>query len=183
MSFSQSDLIDLYQDISNKRIMFVYEGSFNQQVTKSLLDMIERNLDSIGETNAIKRKVFYVMLECLQNISKHASLTDDVLFGDSIFVIGRDEEKYFITSGNVIDKQQIEILKPQLEAINQLDAQGLKQLYKVTLRQTAINEKGGANLGLIDMARRSGNKLEYHFQKVDEVHAFFILKANVNTNL
>ena len=39
--------------------------------------MAERNMDAIGETSNIKRKVFNVMVECLQNIVKHAEDSEE----------------------------------------------------------------------------------------------------------
>ena len=37
------------------------------------------------------------------------------------------------------------------------------------------HEKGGAGLGIIDLARKSGNKLNYEFNKVSNEYSFFCL--------
>jgi len=42
-----------------------------------------------------------------------------------------------------------------------------------------ISNKGGAGLGLIDMARKSGNKLLYAFEKVDEKFSYFYLHTEI----
>ncbi len=61
----------MHQMMLKNNIILVYEGEFTQEITKSVLAMAERNMDSIGEDSGIKRKVFNVMVECLQNIVKH----------------------------------------------------------------------------------------------------------------
>ncbi len=48
-----------------------------------------------------------------------------------------------------------------MEQINNLDKDGLKDLYKEIIKNTTISEKGGAGLGFVDMARKSGQPLEY----------------------
>jgi hypothetical protein len=50
------------------------------------------------------------------------------------------------------------------------------------MRETAISEKGGAGLGFIDIARKTGNPLEYHFEPIDEKNSFFLLKTSINKN-
>jgi len=68
----------------------------------------------------------------------------------------------------------------KLEKINSLDKEGLKELYKAIIKNTTISEKGGAGLGFVDMARKSGTKLEYEFPEMSTDYAFFCLKVNVS---
>ncbi len=64
-------IYDLHKTMLERNLILVYEGEFTQEITKSVLAMAERNMDSMGEESSIKRKVFNVMVECLQNIVKH----------------------------------------------------------------------------------------------------------------
>jgi hypothetical protein len=162
-------------------LILVYQGDFTQETTKSILAMAERNIDSSGEESNIKRKVFNVMVESLQNIVKHS---DELVDGETrnhsaIFLIGREENKYTIMSGNPIRKANIDKLQKSLEHINGLDKDGLKDLYKDIIKNTTISEKGGAGLGFVDMARKSGGKLEFEFPDMSADYCFFCLKVNV----
>jgi hypothetical protein len=159
----------------------VYQGDFTQETTKSILAMAERNIDSSGEESNIKRKVFNVMVESLQNIVKHS---DELVDGQTrshaaIFLIGREANRYTIMSGNPIRKENVGKLQGSLEKINALDKDGLKELYKEIIKNTTISEKGGAGLGFVDMARKSGGKLEFEFPEMSADYAFFCLKVNV----
>lgn len=170
-------IYDLHQTMLSQNLILVYEGEFTQEITKSVLAMAERNMDSTGEESSIKRKVFNIMVECLQNIVKHA---DEVEANQSaIFMIGRQDNEYTIMSGNPIKKENVPGLKEKLEKINSLDKDGLKSLYKEIIKNTEISDKGGAGLGFVDMARKSGQKLEFDFPEMDENHAFFCLKSTI----
>src|SRR5690606_31233686 len=103
------------------------EGEFTQEITKSVLVMAERNMDYTGEESNIKRKVFNVMVECLQNICKHADSVQEKE-KEAIFMIGKESDYYIITSGNYIINSDVPYLKSKLEKINSLDKEGLKVL-------------------------------------------------------
>lgn len=174
-------IYDLHRTMMSQNLILVYQGDFTQESTKSILSMAERNLDSSGEESSIKRKVFNVMVEALQNIVKHS---DELIDGEvhshaAIFLIGKEANRYSIMSGNPVRKTNMEGLKNKLEQINGLDKEGLKDLYKEIIKNTTISEKGGAGLGFVDMARKSGEKLEYSFPELTSDYYFFCLKVNV----
>ena len=77
---------------------------------------------------------------------------------------------------------EVEGLKGRLQNINELDKDGLKQLYKDIIRNTQISDKGGAGLGFVDMARKSGQPLDFEFIELDNGGAFFCLKCSIPRN-
>ncbi len=176
-------IYDLHHMMLSNNIILVYEGEFTQEITKSVLAMAERNMDSIGEESSIKRKVFNVMVECLQNIVKHSEeyITEARKLNTAIFMIGKQADSYIITSGNPVKSSDVEFLKNKLDQINSLDKDGLKTLYKDIIKTGAgLTERGGAGLGFVDMARKSGQKLEYDFEPLNDVYSFFSLKTTVS---
>jgi hypothetical protein len=46
-----------------------------------------------------------------------------------------------------------------------------------------MSEKGGAGLGFIDIARKSGNKLDYEFKDINGKSTFFIINTKVSRNI
>lgn len=181
MEKSLNYIFDLHKILSDKNIILVYEGEFTQEITKSVLSMAEKNMETLHEEVGIKKKVFNVMVECLQNICKHSEEYSDFSeeFSTAIFMIGKEANEYTITSGNIIFNNKIDNLKSKLDQINSLDKEGLKELYKATLSSSELSEKGGAGLGFIDMARKSGQKLLYDFEKVNEEISFFSLQSKI----
>lgn len=174
-------IYEIQKIMSSKNLMLVYEGEFTQEITKSVLSMTERNLESIGEESSIKRKVFNVMVECLQNICKHADTFESTKEEKgAVFMIGREDGAYVITSGNFILNNQIDGLKGKLEHINSLDKEGLKGYYKELIKSSELSDKGGAGLGFVDIARKSGQKLDFDFEKVNEEFSFFSFKTKIS---
>jgi len=173
---------DLHQTMISQNLILVYEGEFTQEITKSVLSMVERNMDSVGEDFTTKRKVFNVMVECLQNIVKHSENYDfsDEKEHHAIFMIGKNNKEYIITSGNPVNNESKQMITEKLDHINKQDREGLKTLYKEIIKSGTISEKGGAGLGFVDMARKSGEKLIYDFMEIDDKHSFFSLQALIS---
>ena len=174
-------IYDLHRTMMEQNLILVYQGDFTQESTKSILAMAERNLDSSGEESAIKRKVFNVMVEVLQNVVKYSDewVDGNVTHHTAIFLISREPDKYSIMAGNPIRSANIKKVKDKLEQINNLEKEGLKEMYKNIIKSTTISDKGGAGLGFVDMARKSGGKLEFSFPEMSQEYSFFCLKVNV----
>ena len=174
-------IFDLHQAMVSNQLILVYQGDFTQETTKSILTMAERSLEASHEDAAVKRKVFNVMVESLQNIVKHNELLtgENTRTHTAIFLIGKEANQYGIMSGNPVHKSRVNALKQTLERINALDKDGLKDLYKNIIQDTTISDKGGAGLGFVDMARKSGEKLWFDFPEISGEYCFFSLKVNV----
>ncbi len=97
-------------------------------------------------------------------------------------MLGKNDDQYVITSGNALLKGDVQKITDKIEGINLLDAAGLKARYKEIIKNTQLSEKGGAGLGFVDMARKSGNKLRYDFETVNDELAFFSLKTTISRN-
>ncbi|HAN19172.1 MAG: hypothetical protein A2X13_09780 [Bacteroidetes bacterium GWC2_33_15] len=174
---------DFYRSMKAHEITLVYEGEITHQITKAFTSLTESNMAKESEANSVQKKVFHVMVECLQNISKHADSfgSDDFLFaGRGIFMVSKGKNDYHVTTGNVIENDKIEELTEMLDHINSLDKEGLKDLYKNQMKEGRLSEKGGAGLGFIDIARKTSQKLDYHFLPIDEGSSFFLLTSSIS---
>jgi hypothetical protein len=85
-----------------------------------------------------------------------------------------------ITSANLVETKNITGLEKQMTIINEFeDAAALKQYYMGHLENNQLSEKGGAGLGFITIAMKSGNKLSYEFNKINENTSLFLLTSTV----
>ena len=128
---------DLLSMMAAENIILAYQGVFDPQTTKSVLTMAERNIESLKEDPAIKRKVFNVIVESAQNIVKHSEPAE----GQGkvpVFMVGKNQKKYVISSGNLLKTQAVEELTERIKLINQLDKKALKELYKKVMRDHHI---------------------------------------------
>ncbi len=174
---------DFYVKMKKNNINLAYEGEITHQITKAFTSLTENNMTLENDPNSVQKKVFHVMVECLQNISKHAENKHEMISskdGKGIFLVSKNENEYNITTGNIVRKDKVPALKKMLENINNLDKLGLKQLYKQQMREGRLTPKGGAGLGFIDIARKTGEKLIYSFLEIDETVSFFVLTSTVS---
>ncbi|MCU4175894.1 SiaB family protein kinase [Carboxylicivirga sp. N1Y90] len=171
----------MYKSMKTNEINLVYEGEVTQEITKTFTSLTEKSLAKTSESNSVQRKVFNVMVECLQNISKHAdSLTEEEENERrGIVMVSHGEESYNIITGNVIKNEKVPDLKKSLEHVNSLDKKGLSDLYKQQMREGKISEKGGAGLGFIDIAKKSGSRLNFQFKELNDEVSFFILTSTI----
>ncbi len=173
----------LYKTMKTNEISLVYEGEVTQDITKTFTSLTEKSLSKSEESNTVQKKVFNVMVECLQNISKHAdSFSEEDEERRGIVMVSKGEDCYNIITGNIIRNERIQPLKENLELINSLDKVGLSNLFKQQIRETTISEKGGAGLGLIDIAKKTGSKLSYQFKELNDQVSFFILTSTIKRN-
>lgn len=174
---------DFYVKMKKNNINLAYEGEITHQITKAFTSLTENSMIKEEDYNTVQKKVFHVMVECLQNISKHAENRNNIVTskdGRGIFMISKDESEYNVTTGNVVDSDKVSVLRDILENINKLDTAGLKKLYKQQMREGRLSERGGAGLGFIDIARKTGQKLIYSFLTINEDKAFFVLTSTIS---
>jgi len=179
-------LYEFYKVMNINKVMLIYQGEVTQEVTNAFTSVTEADMEKNAESNSIQRKVFHVMVECLQNISRHANEQEIGGVGKGIFMLSKDENKYYITTGNIVETNNIDKIKEFLTHINSLDKEELKILHKKQLHEGSLSDKGGAGLGFIDIVKKAGEKLIFHFLPVDEKFSFFILTVSIsrtNNNL
>lgn len=173
---------DLHKEMTENNIILTYEGFFSQDITKSVLAMTERKFDADGLDASVKKKVFNIMVETLQNICKHQFAEEDELKETpAIFMIGLVDGDYLIISGNPLATSRIENIRARIEKVNSLDKDGLKALYKEARIASTISEVGGAGLGFIDIARKSGLPLVYSFEPVNDQLSYYTLMVRVSS--
>ena len=97
-----------------------------------------------------------------------------------LLVVQKVDTGYKIITGNFVHADNIEKLDEKIKRINRSSHEEIKELYKFILNHQRISAKGGGGLGLVDIARKTGNKLEYDFKKYDNKYSFFYLNILVD---
>lgn len=163
-------------------IMLSFKGNVTSELLTSVLQIMESKMERLNEPSKIKKKVYNILVEALQNLYHHMDKSADELtyeYNTVIFMIGKVDEVYCIYTGNYIKNENAEKLKSRLDKINSLDEDELKAHYKEVLNNGMMSEKGGGGLGMIDIARKSGQKLDYEFQKVNDDLSFYSLNIKI----
>lgn len=169
----------LFQRISNDDFEYVYRGYFSHNITKKILFLADTNISKVTSQQTLQKRIYYIMVEGLQNITRHqdeiANLNTEKYPG--IFAIQKNGERYYISTGNIVANENIPALKEKLDTINSLNPDELKKFHREMLTTGSMSDKGGAGLGLIEMSRKSGNKLLYSFEQLDNEYTYFYLQT------
>jgi len=176
---------DYYNALQNGEVLIAYKGSVSAEWINSILENVEGKLDTAGEDSRIKKKMYNVLVEGLQNLYHHVDELSEELKGKysskfGVLVIKKFEDGYKVTLGNFITSDKTKYLKDKIDKINSLNIEELKDMYKFILNHQKLSAKGGGGLGLIDIARKTGNKLEYNFYEFNNDYSFFNLEVRVN---
>jgi hypothetical protein len=163
--------IDQYFDIdrmmSENELLLAYRDHITESTVQQLLSITELKLVQSGEDKKLRKRVFNILVECLQNIVNHAEQTNEDSVA-SLLLIGRHNSDFFIVTGNRIRNSKISALEAKIEEINSWDHSDMREIYSSKLGKSEYSEKGGAGLGLLDIYKRSGRKLKYTIQPVND---------------
>lgn len=165
------------------KILLEFKGDLSYDTIGHFLKILDKlTLDMRMELNS--RKILYsILVECLENIFRHYDLADEeTIVYDSNYLTQfslekQNNEVFILKAANLVSNKNVETLKSKINLINSLDKQGLKNLYKSSIRNLIkTNFTVGSGLGLIDIAKLSGNKIDYMITKLtDEIFYFHII--------
>lgn len=178
-----SFVYDFYRRMKNNKISFAYEGEISHEITKAFSSLAESHIAIENESSTIQKKVFHVMVESLQNISKHSAERKDIssiIDGQGIFLISKTNTEYNITTGNVVNKNEIPKLEETIALINSGNKKTLNEKYKERIKIGKLSERGGAGLGFIDIVRKTNEKLLYSFVDINEEKSYFIVTSTIS---
>ncbi|MBL7889366.1 MAG: SiaB family protein kinase [Bacteroidia bacterium] len=168
-----TDTKELYHKMIDEQIVFLRKGDFSQETIIPLIGLLENDLRIQTNFSGSKKKAMYMLVELLQNISKHGLVVNGEREG--IFIVSKKDNRYVLTSGNYVKKEDVVSLRDRLESIVNLNQDELKELYKSVLMKKEPSERGNAGIGLIELCRYSNKKVEYSFNDVDDSMSFYTL--------
>jgi hypothetical protein len=159
-----------------------YSGAIQYDTIGELIHQFKNAIHRLGVQTGTYKKILLVMIESLENIMKYGG---DHGRGDETgllpaFSITKEKNHYTIATSNALEKRHMAQLETKLSYLNTLNQQGLKDFYKATITNGEFSKHGGAGLGLIEMAKISGNKIDYTFQPVNENYVSFNLRIKVD---
>ena len=173
------DILDFHR-LLGKNIPLSYKGPIDDQILQAIGIYIESLLK---KTPKAGKKVFKIFIELAQNISYYSAETSILLnkkeIGTGMVLISETDSHYTFMTGNLVKDIDIESIMDKSEIINSLDREELRQ-YKRDQRKLPPGQKGGAHIGLIQVALTSSNPLDIEVNPVDDEHSFFSIAVKVN---
>lgn len=171
--------------LQEKGIIFCYSGYMTEEVLTGIGNAIKKKLELENTEKNISKGLFSIFVEQVQNVIRYSAegapelgdeASKELRYG--VLTVGQKDDVYFVSCGNLIMQPDVERLESSLAHIQNLDKDGLKTLYKETLKGETPEGSKGAGVGFIDIARRA-QSFQYDFTQVDDDHSYFCLEAHV----
>lgn len=179
---SGTDMYNLFRRLEEDNIILSFKGAISRELLNSVYAIMESHMLLSDDQPQRKKKFYHILVESLQNVYHH--MQDMHLPGperEAMFMVAYTRsEGYRIHTGNFIREEEVSDLKQKLESINSMNSEELREYYREKLATTELSDKGGAGLGFIDMARKSGNKLGYFFRPVESGIYFFTFSVTIS---
>ncbi|MDE5422744.1 SiaB family protein kinase [Ancylomarina sp. DW003] len=178
MSFN---LNQWFADNVSEDTLFYYKGSVGSKKVTDILDKIEAIMDEKNFPLKERKKILNILIELVQNLYHHGEKFEvDNAFKSYGCIIFNDEDGGLkIVSANFIKIERLKVFTDYIDHTNSLGPNELKALYRKVLANNHYSEKGGGGLGIINMIRKSGNKLKYCSQRTEGENFFLVLTVKI----
>ena len=158
------------------RLVFDHKGDLGGDLIRQLLDATERNSLAAGDPVPVRKRLFSVLVEGLENIQKHALEEHQ---DSAAAALVRCADGYTLFLGNAMPLIMATMLEHRLELLNEMSESDLKEYYLKVLSNDGRTNHGGAGLGLLTMARRCTRPIVFHQAKVDGTTAYAIMEIRI----
>lgn len=163
----------------DKKVLISHVGELDQDKVNSISTVVEAQMENLAVSKSAVKKIFNIVIETLQNICLHGE-KDNNGYQMTFFVIGKVGNEYNIHSGNIVTSAQAERLNRRLNAIKSLNDSDLKKQYMDVLSNGELSSKGGAGLGFLTIALKSGNRMDFEFEALNKDYSLFSLHSKVS---
>ena len=165
-------------------IILDFKGHLTFSTIGRLLTLLKHKMVEKGIKIGFYKRILSVMIEALENIYKYSDHYnhDPHILKNYIptFSLERINQVYFIKTTNPIKNEDIPKLKEKLELINSKSTEELALLYRQTIMNGKFTDKGGAGLGLIEMAKITQNPIEFRFESINNEFSLYYLTLTFN---
>ncbi|MCB0791958.1 MAG: hypothetical protein KDB97_09345 [Flavobacteriales bacterium] len=171
----------LFQLPEEQRTCFLFRGDLEDPHTARLIDLGEALAWQLGGTAVRKGKLAFVMVEAYQNIVRHRPTgpTGADPREKSCFMLFMDDLGAQVVAVNPMPESDVAGLEQALHEIEGKNGEQLKGMFLEGLRASGPTRKGGAGLGLIEMARRSGHPLLHAMDPLGKGLSRFMLQVGL----
>lgn len=178
-----ANMLDFKNYLTENGIVFCYSGYMTEDILHGIGNALKKKLDLEEVDRKVRKAVFAIFVEQVQNIIRYSAervpqdRDESMRYG--ILSVGYAGKNIFVSCGNTVDNANAEQLKTALEKIKSLDRDGLKALWKETLKGETPEGSKGAGVGFIDIARQAKGGIEFDFVRLDAESMFFTIKAYI----
>ncbi len=170
---------EFHDHLDRAKVMLAYDGILSKDIVSAFLTRLKFDIEVTNVPKKEKKRFFSIVVECIQNLSKHGNVSslNDAHF---LVVVERENSILKISTGNVVKNENQKNIQNLINNVNNKNQEELQLMYKEGIANNKLSENGEASLGLIDIARKSTNKIKYQFKKIDNQTSFFLFQTQIH---
>jgi len=179
------DIIKYFDQIGKSgEILLYYKGEITEDVISQLLDEFENKINELNVKRKIIKKAYHIFIEALQNLYHHGykKKVNDFPVNFGIVQVKILNEQFFIRTINLTTESVKKFLEKRLKQLNVLTKEEVSKLYKLILKEGTISDKGGGGLGIVDILRKLGDKINFSFKEYDNNLFFYTFEAKMDVS-
>lgn len=169
--------------VGESAIILDYQGAINPETIELIIAKLRQSKDYEGLNKNMSNRIYAVLVECLENISKHSlKSSGNVKLSDPYFSVRKQGTEIVIIAGNPVSEKAKNELITILDKIKTLNEESLKALYDEKISKELKDGENNAGLGFIIMALKSGNKIKYGFSSTGYSYYIFEIQIAISEN-
>lgn len=184
MIILENTIYMLQKKLKQSNIEFIFSGTFSQGLIEELGAALKQRLQLQQAKKSKISSAFFTFVEQTQNIKQYEVSKENTeyflsIVGSGVIAISRTDLGYCVKSGNAILNKDISSLKEKLDKIISMDELELTKYFREVSRREIDMNSGRGGLGLIQIARKATEKIQYNFEKIDDSYSYYTLTVTV----
>jgi hypothetical protein len=168
-------------------IFLQYGGELTQSLIVAMTDILEKEVENNLIGLKTSSNIFTIFIEMSQNLMNYGKRNREKGLNFNtrgLIIIGLKEgngerpENYYIISRNLITEVDKAVIQERLDAVEGLDNEALRKLYRTLRKSGRDKHSQGAGIGFVEIARRC-DSLTHTIKKGPDGLYHFTLKAKI----
>ena len=148
-------------------------GEIDWKNTSNVILELNQKLKDLLPTG-LRKKVLKIATEMLDNLVKY-----NVNQPPDVFMVLHTKDRLYFLSQNLIKNPDLLITLEKILWVNELEIEDMKAEYSSQLKEGTLSELGGAGLGILEMARKSNQPIQFNVETRDKKTSFITLLVNI----
>jgi hypothetical protein len=169
--------------LETENTVLYYKGAIEYETVNTLIRRLQDEFSRRNFPITLYKRILVVMIELLENIYKYCDPHCLSAFRDDLYpeiLIQKNKDHFIIRASNPLLIEHEKKLHEHLDILNSLNRSGLMETYKKTITNGTFTEKGGAGLGLLEIAKISALPLKYSFTPINNSHTMYMIEVAID---
>ena len=129
MENSLNYISDFYEKLDHAKIMLVYDGILSKEIVEAFISRLKIDIEKTDVPKKEKKRFFSIVVECIQNLSKHGNV-NDINYSHFLVLVEKENNTLKIYTGNVVNTKNERVIIDLINNVNEKNAAELQRLYK-----------------------------------------------------